>query len=260
MKNNPRSLSSIAREIRRDWNPIYFAAKPYVQAMASLDSIEDDYTTESGRGIVLGFLTNASTWRGDTARRIKAELNAMVKAPSARRNPSDIGEVYTPPGSGNQYIVLPQPLYGAWRQGSGKRVALSSVNVGRNGSFETRWDVYHDRGEPSDRAAIKYFGLVSATAKNNGSVRRNPLAYDERPDQMMGPYNSLAVIYNEMEKAEARMLETRRSLAEIAGRMDKYGDDSYKLHVIGQRLENLEAGLSTWRTIVNNFAQAYKSK
>jgi hypothetical protein len=35
---------------------------------------------DSGRSIVAYFLSNASTWRGETAKRIKLELNKMLKS------------------------------------------------------------------------------------------------------------------------------------------------------------------------------------
>jgi hypothetical protein len=73
-----RSLTHIAREIRADWTNPYFGAVPYLNAMQSLDSINDDYYYDSGKSIVLYFLANASTWKGATARRIKAELKAMT--------------------------------------------------------------------------------------------------------------------------------------------------------------------------------------
>ena len=79
-KTATRSLSEIAREIRKDWGAkVNFAAKPYLDAMATLDSINDNYGWDSGKMIVLYFLSNASTWRGETAKRIKAELKAMTK-------------------------------------------------------------------------------------------------------------------------------------------------------------------------------------
>jgi hypothetical protein len=75
-----RPLHEIAREIRKDWGAkVNFAAKPYLDAMATLDSVDDNYGWDSGKSIVLYFLSNASTWRGETAKRIKAELKAMVK-------------------------------------------------------------------------------------------------------------------------------------------------------------------------------------
>lgn len=74
-----RPLYEIAREIRKDWKNVHFGAKPYLDAMASLDSVNDNYGWDSGKTIVLYFLGNASTWRGETAKRIKTELKAMVK-------------------------------------------------------------------------------------------------------------------------------------------------------------------------------------
>jgi hypothetical protein len=81
IKENPsatRSLSTIASEIRRDWPKVNFAAKPYLSVMAGLDSINDSYGYDSARSVVLYFLSNASSWRGDNAKRIKAELKAMA--------------------------------------------------------------------------------------------------------------------------------------------------------------------------------------
>ena len=75
-----RPLCEIAAEIRKDWGKkVYFGAKPYLDAMATLNSINDNYGWDSGKTIVLYFLGNASTWRGETAKRIKAELKAMAK-------------------------------------------------------------------------------------------------------------------------------------------------------------------------------------
>ena len=74
-----RPLSVIAAEISRTWPNVYFAAKPYLRAMQSLNTIDDSYGYEDASTVVLYFLGNATTWRGDDARRIKAELKAMVK-------------------------------------------------------------------------------------------------------------------------------------------------------------------------------------
>lgn len=74
-----RPLSVIASEIRADWTNVYFGAKPYLDAMSSLNSINDNYYYDDARSVVLYFLANASTWRGDTARAIKAELKGMSK-------------------------------------------------------------------------------------------------------------------------------------------------------------------------------------
>jgi hypothetical protein len=74
-----RPLSSIAREIQRNWIKPYFGAVPYLHAMLALDSIDDSYGADSGQSIVMYFLSNANTWRGSEARRIKAELQQLLK-------------------------------------------------------------------------------------------------------------------------------------------------------------------------------------
>lgn len=75
-----RPINQIALEISRDWKSPYFGAVPYIRAMRSLSDMEDSYGLDSARAIVAYFLANAGGWRGDTARRIKAELRAMLKA------------------------------------------------------------------------------------------------------------------------------------------------------------------------------------
>lgn len=79
VKQSLRPLYDIANEIRKDWKKVYFGAVPYLQAMAQLESVNDDYGMDSGKSVVNYFLSNASTWRGDTARRVKKELKDMVK-------------------------------------------------------------------------------------------------------------------------------------------------------------------------------------
>jgi hypothetical protein len=74
----PRPLSVIARDIRAHWPKVYFGAVPYLQAMASLNSINDKFYEDDARSIVNYFLANAGTWRGEDAKRIKAELKSMV--------------------------------------------------------------------------------------------------------------------------------------------------------------------------------------
>jgi hypothetical protein len=73
-----RPLHVIARDIRRNWPNVWFGAKPYLEALGCLDSISDNYGLDSAKSIVLYFLSNAATWRGPEARRIKAELKGLV--------------------------------------------------------------------------------------------------------------------------------------------------------------------------------------
>ena len=75
----PRSISSIAIEISKDWKKVYFGAVPYLRAMHSINSIDDSYGYDTVSSIVAYFLCNAQTWKGDVARRVKKELNAMLK-------------------------------------------------------------------------------------------------------------------------------------------------------------------------------------
>jgi len=75
--NTTRPLWQIAREIRKDWQKVSPYAQPYLEAMSSLDSITDNYGWDSAKSIVLYFLANAGSWRGETAKRVKAELKAM---------------------------------------------------------------------------------------------------------------------------------------------------------------------------------------
>ena len=73
-----RPISTIAREIVADWRKPFYAAAPYLRAMHNLNTVNDTYGIDYARSIVRYFLANASSWRGETARRIKAELNAML--------------------------------------------------------------------------------------------------------------------------------------------------------------------------------------
>ena len=74
-----RPLHKIAFEIGTNWDNVYFGAEPYLAAMFSLTSMNDMYGMDSADMIVRYFLGNATTWRGETARRIKAELKDMIK-------------------------------------------------------------------------------------------------------------------------------------------------------------------------------------
>lgn len=74
-----RPIYEIAWEIRKDWAKVNYAAEPYLEAMMCLDKITDMYFFDTADSIVRYFLCNAGTWRGETAKRIKAELKDMLK-------------------------------------------------------------------------------------------------------------------------------------------------------------------------------------
>lgn len=79
-----RPLNQIASEILDDHKTqgkkLYFGAVPYVQAMQSLGQASESYGADPGTQIVAYALSNLSTWRGEKAREIKKELNAILKS------------------------------------------------------------------------------------------------------------------------------------------------------------------------------------
>ena len=75
----PRPIKTIAAEIFKKWPKVYYGAVPYLEAMLSLDTMRDNYGQDSAASVVNYFLANANTWRGEDARRIKKELNDLLK-------------------------------------------------------------------------------------------------------------------------------------------------------------------------------------
>tara|TARA_R100000773_G_scaffold15001_1_gene13715 strand:+ start:1045 stop:1275 length:231 start_codon:yes stop_codon:yes gene_type:complete len=73
-----RQINEIAAEIKSDWKKVYFGAVPYLNAMQSINSINDNYGLDSAKSVVTYFLANAGTWRGENAKRIKKELKDMI--------------------------------------------------------------------------------------------------------------------------------------------------------------------------------------
>jgi len=74
---NNKSVSEIAYIIQSDWKKVNYAAKPYLDAMKSLNSIHDNYIMDSGKSIVSYFLANATTWKGNCARETKKHLKKL---------------------------------------------------------------------------------------------------------------------------------------------------------------------------------------
>jgi hypothetical protein len=74
-----RKINEIATEIKKDWTNVNYAAKPYLQAMLGLENKEDKYFLDTGKSIVLYFLSNASGYRGHKARELKKELKQLIK-------------------------------------------------------------------------------------------------------------------------------------------------------------------------------------
>ena len=74
-----RPLWEIAAEIETDWDNVSIHARAYLDPMHTLNKITDDFWLDSGKSVVLYFLSNAQSWKGETARRIKKELNDMAR-------------------------------------------------------------------------------------------------------------------------------------------------------------------------------------
>lgn len=74
-----RLIYEIAKDIRSDWKNVNYAAEPYLKAMEEMEDINEAYYCDSGVDVVLRFLCNANTWRGEVAKGIKKELKSMVK-------------------------------------------------------------------------------------------------------------------------------------------------------------------------------------
>jgi hypothetical protein len=78
----PRAIYKIAKEIQQIWSKqgrgVNYAAKPYLRAMDELTTIDENYYADSAASIVRYFLANASSFKGEDARRLKAELKALL--------------------------------------------------------------------------------------------------------------------------------------------------------------------------------------
>lgn len=74
------SISEIASKIFSNWRPtVNYAAKPYLEAMLSLNTLEDKYILDSGASIVAYFMSNAGSYRTPAAKIFKKELNDRLK-------------------------------------------------------------------------------------------------------------------------------------------------------------------------------------
>lgn len=76
MKHRP--IHTIAAEIQQKWPKVHYTAAPYLEAMRRLHTIDDHYGCDDARSVVLYFLSNARYWRGEDAKRLKAELKALL--------------------------------------------------------------------------------------------------------------------------------------------------------------------------------------
>lgn len=88
-KTEKRTFRAIAAEVLNLWKTKYGkdlpwslkCALPYLQAMLECNTTDKDaqYYAETVESVVIYFLANITNWRGDDAKRIKAELKEMLK-------------------------------------------------------------------------------------------------------------------------------------------------------------------------------------
>ena len=77
--NDKRQVNTIADEILSTWKKPYFGAVPYLNAMTELHTVNDMYMYDDGKSIVRYFLANATTFKGEDARRLKLELKSLLE-------------------------------------------------------------------------------------------------------------------------------------------------------------------------------------
>jgi len=80
MEYSKMQLRDLALEIQKDWKNPNYAAKPYINAISSMGSVNEMYFLDRGQTVVAYFLSNAGAWRGPIAKAIKNELRKRIKS------------------------------------------------------------------------------------------------------------------------------------------------------------------------------------
>ena len=73
-----RPISQIARDISIDWQNVKYSAKPYLDALSQLHDVNDKFGYDDAKSLILYFLSNASSYRGENAKKYKAELKQLI--------------------------------------------------------------------------------------------------------------------------------------------------------------------------------------
>lgn len=74
-----RPVYKIAEEILNDWKAPNFAARPYLAAMLTINNELEQYGQDTAKSIILYFLSNSITYRGNKAKELKKELKLLTK-------------------------------------------------------------------------------------------------------------------------------------------------------------------------------------
>lgn len=73
-----RKIYQVAADIKNEWKNVNYAAQPYLDAMICLYDADDMYFDDSAKTVVVYFLANANSFRGEKARALKAELKQII--------------------------------------------------------------------------------------------------------------------------------------------------------------------------------------
>lgn len=71
-------FQALVKLARRDFVPLNYAARPYLEALETLEGPAESFYSDSGVSCVRYFLANATSWRGPVARYVKAELKLCI--------------------------------------------------------------------------------------------------------------------------------------------------------------------------------------
>ena len=83
-------ISSIIRaDLKAQGKKMPFGAEPYLDALDTMGDMSEKYFEDDGSSIVAYTLSNLASYRGETARQVKAELNARFKGNMAERDRQD---------------------------------------------------------------------------------------------------------------------------------------------------------------------------
>ena len=80
-----RPLHEVAKEILQDWKNPSAPAIDSLQAMHRMDQVTEEYYADSGLDVVTYALCRFQGWRGEVARKVKAELKEIEKIGIAAR-------------------------------------------------------------------------------------------------------------------------------------------------------------------------------
>jgi Arc/MetJ-type ribon-helix-helix transcriptional regulator len=69
----------IEQDIKSQGKKIPYNLKPYLEAMYSISSVNDNYGLDSGKTILAYSLSNMGTYKGETAKAVKAKLKELLK-------------------------------------------------------------------------------------------------------------------------------------------------------------------------------------